>query len=491
MAEERLEEIREARLKKRQALLDAGMPPYPSEVRRTHTLAEVHAKFEELAKDGTGILVLGRVMSIRQHGGVAFLDLVDGSGKLQLQISKDELGKEVFGRLELLDAGDWIEATGKAGKTKRGVESLLVQAWHIVSKAIRPLPTQWYGLKDHETRYREREVDLLLNAQVRRTFEVRSRLMAWLREYMNEAGYMEVETPALGTLAGGAAAKPFETHHNALGLPLYLRIATEIHLKRLLVAGFEKVFEMGPRFRNEGLDRQHNPEFTMLESQWAYADYEDLMDFTEEVLHKLVQEFMSGDELIWQEHRLSFQKPFQRVRYVDVVSQKVGFDILDEKDPEQYLEVCKREGLEIPQVQSYTKLVDELYKKLIRPTLIQPTFVYDYPAEMVPLAKRSLSDPRVAEKFQTLVAGMEINNCYTELNDPVLQREAFLDQMKNRAAGDVEAQQFDEEYLRSMEYGMPPNAGWSLGIDRVVMLLTNSPSIRDVILFPLLKPEHD
>lgn len=488
MAEERLEEIRAVRLKKRQQLINAGQAPYPSEVRRTYTLREVLDRFTEL-EQGNAVLVLGRVMSLRTHGGVAFMDLTDASGKMQLQISRQDASSEFFDRLDLLDSGDFIQAVGKAGKTKRGIPTLMLQEWHIVSKAIRPLPSAWYGLKDHEKRYREREIDLLLNPDVRRTFEVRSKVMSWLRQFMQTQGYIEVETPILGTLAGGAAAKPFETHHHALDLPLYLRIATEIHLKRLLVDGFEKVFELGPRFRNEGIDRQHNPEFTMLESQWAYADYEDLMDFTEEALHGLVQEFAGSENLTWQKHTLSFARPFRRLRYVDEVSKRLGFDILEEKNPKAYLKIFEKEGLEVPESPSYAKLVDELYKELIRPTLIQPTIVYDYPAEMVPLAKRSLSDPRVAEKFQTLVGGMELNNCYTELNDPVLQREAFEEQMKNRAAGDMEAQQLDEEYLRAMEYGMPPNAGWSLGIDRVVMLLTNSPSIRDVILFPLLRPD--
>ncbi|MEK7556965.1 MAG: lysine--tRNA ligase [Patescibacteria group bacterium] len=491
MAEERLEEIREARLEARRQLLEAGLPPYPAEVRRTHTLREVHDAFAKLLKDNPSLMVLGRVTSMRKHGAVVFLDLTDASGTLQLQVTRGEVESEIFDRLELLDTGDWIQAVGKAVKTQRGVKTLLVQAWHIVSKAIRPLPSQWYGLRDHEKRYREREVDLLLNPEVRRTFEMRSNIIRWVREFMHTEGYTEVETPVLSHQAGGAAARPFQTHHNALNMPLYLRIATEIHLKRLLVDGFEKVFELGVRFRNEGMDRQHNPEFTMLESQWAYADYEDLMDFTEEALYRLTTELLGTSEVTWQGKALSFQRPFTRVRYVDVVSKRIGVDILKEKNTDVYVKIFEKEKLPLPEVTTYYQLVDELYKELIRPTLIQPTIVYDYPAEMVPLAKRSLTDPRIAEKFQTLAAGMELNNCYTELNDPVLQREAFEEQMKARAAGDSEAQEIDEEYLRAMEYGIPPNAGWSLGIDRVVMLLTDSPSIRDVILFPLLKPDND
>jgi lysyl-tRNA synthetase class 2 len=272
-------------------------------------------------------------------------------------------------------------------------------------------------------------------------------------------------------------------------MPLYLRIAAELYLKRLLVAGFEKVFEIERRFRNEGIDRQHNPEFTMLESQWAYADYEDLMDFTETTLEKLCTELFQTTDFTWQEHELSFKAPFARVRYVDLVSKRLKISILEERDPAAYLKVFARENLPVPEDQTYYHLVDELYKELVRPTIIQPTIVYDYPAEMAPLAKRSQTDPRIAEKFQLVAVGTELNNCYTELNDPVLQRELFLLQQKDRDEGSEEAQPLDEDYLRALEYGLPPNAGWSLGIDRFVMLVTNSPSIRDTIAFPLLKPE--
>lgn len=491
MAEERLEEIREARLKKRQALIDAKLPPYPSEAHRTHTAAEIHVGFSDLEKDGTGILAVGRITSVRKHGGVAFLDLADGSGKIQLQVSKDEVGEEKFGQLELLDTGDFIQATGKAGKTKRGTESLFVEEWHVITKAIRPLPRQWYGLKDHETRYREREVDLNLNPEVRQAFMTRSKIIAWLREFLHSEGFLEVETPTLQVIPGGTMAKPFETHHNALDMQLYLRIAPELFLKRLIVGGYEKVFDIGKNFRNEGIDRQHNPEFTMLEFYQAYADYEDLMDMAEHMLTALVEKIAGRTKIVWQETELSFATPWSRKRYTEIVSERLKVDILQEKDPGTYIRIFEKENLELPQVQTYGQLVDELYKKLVRPHLIQPTLVYDYPAEMIPLAKRSLSDPRIVEAFQLLVSGTELIKAYTELNDPVEQRLRFEEQMMNREAGDEEAQRIDEEYLKAMEYGMPPTGGFGLGIDRLAMLLTNSPSIRDVILFPLLKLEHD
>lgn len=491
MAEERLEEIREARLKKRQALIDAKLPPYPSEAHRTHAVAEFHEQFEKLSRDATAIIVLGRVVGSRKHGGVAFLDISDASGKLQLQISKDEVGEEVFEKLELLDIGDFIQAAGKAGKTKRGMESLLVEAWHIISKAIRPLPSTWYGLKDHETRYREREVDLLLNEEVRQTFITRSKIIAWLRDFLQKDGFLEVETPTLQAIPGGTMAKPFETHHNALDMQLYLRIAPELYLKRLIVGGYEKVYDIGKNFRNEGIDRQHNPEFTMLEFYQAYGDYEDLMDMTEHMISSLVHDIAGSTAIVWQETTLAFGKPWSRKRYVEIVSEQVKVDILKEKDPAAYLSIFEKEGLELPKVRAYGQLVDELYKELVRPHLVQPTLVYDYPAELIPLAKRSLSDARIVEAFQLLVSGTELVKAYTELNDPVEQRARFEEQMNMREAGDEEAQRIDEEYLRAMEYGMPPTAGFGLGIDRLTMLLTNSPSIRDVILFPLLKPEHD
>lgn len=491
MAEERLEEIRAQRLEKRAKLIEAGDPPYPAEVRRTHSLDQVEEHFNTLVDESAPLSLLGRITSLRKHGGLVFADLVDGSGSLQLQMTKDTLGEEAFNAIELIDAGDWVQAIGEVGMTNRGVKTLMVSEIHVVSKSIRPMPSEWYGLKDVEARYRERELDIAMNEKVRDAFVTRSRIIHWLREYMAIRGYLEVETPVLGQIAGGAAARPFTTHHNALDIDLYLRIASEIHLKRLLVGGIEKVFEIGTRFRNEGIDRQHNPEFTMLESQWAFADYEDLMDFTEETLEALVQDLLGTTEVTWQDHELSFKKPFARLRYVDVMSEKLGIDVLEEKDPDVYIKIFEEKGLELPEAQTYYQLLDELYKELVRPTLIQPTLVYDYPAEMVPLAKRSAQDPRVAEKFQTLIAGMEINNCYTELNDPVLQREAFERQMEARDAGDEEAQVIDEAYLKSMEYGMPPNAGWSLGIDRVTMLLTNSASIRDVVLFPLLRESND
>lgn len=489
MAEERLQEIRAARLKKRQEMLAAGQVPYPSEAIRTHTVAAILNEFVRLEAARETVVITGRVMSIREHGGVEFWDVRDASGTLQAQLSKEAVPAEIFTQAQLLDVGDFIQASGKMERTRRGVETLHLHEWHFLAKSIHPLPSAWHGLKDQETRFRAREIDLLLNDQGRHVLEMRSRIIRWLRHYLVEQGYLEVETPVLQALPGGAAARPFVTHHNALNQSLYLRISAELYLKRLLAAGFEKVFEIERRFRNEGMDRQHNPEFTMLESQWAWADYEDLMDFTEETLAKLFTELLGTTDVVWQDQDLSFASPFERVRYVDLVSQRLKVDIIEERNPAVYAKIFARENLPLPATTTYYHLVDELYKELVRPTIIQPTLVYDYPAPMAPLAKRSQTDPRIAEKFQLVAAGMELNNCYTELNDPVLQRELFEEQQKERDKGNEEAQPLDEEYLRALEYGVPPNAGWSLGIDRLVMLATNSPSIRDTIAFPLLRPE--
>lgn len=491
MAEERLEEIRRIRLAKRQAMLDAGREPYPAEARRTHAAAELLEQFDTLKGDSSPVTLAGRVAALRRHGGVAFLDLTDASGSVQLQVTKDEVSLEVFERLEWLDVGDFIQVVGMPTVTERGVNTLRVNEFHLLSKSIRPLPSAWHGLKDKETCYRQREVDLLLNEEARLPLLLRSRVLDWLRHELMNRGYQEVETPVLQPVAGGAIAEPFVTHHNTLDIDLYLRIAPELYLKRLLVGGFEKIFEMGRNFRNEGMDREHNPEFTMCELYWAYADYEDLMDLTEEMFSAMVRDLTGGEEVKHVKDTLSFAKPWKRARYGELLQAAIGVDILKEKNPAAYITILENKGLVVPEVQTYSKLVDELYKELVRPKLIQPTIVYDFPVELAPLAKRSLPNPDVAEKFQLLVGGKELINAYSELNDPVEQRERFKAQQEDREQGDEEQTEIDEAYLRAMEYGMPPAAGWGLGVDRLVAILANVPSVRDTIAFPLLRPEKD
>ncbi|MFH1353804.1 MAG: lysine--tRNA ligase [bacterium] len=489
MAEERLGEIRQARLAKRQTLLNAGRSPYPAEARRTHTAAELLEQFDTLQAGSFPVTLAGRVAALRRHGGVAFLDLVDASGSVQLQITKDKAPSEVFERLEWLDAGDFVQAVGMPIVTERGVNTLQVNEFHLLSKSIRPLPGAWHGLKDRETRYRQREVDLLLNEEARLPLLLRGQVLDWLRHELMNRGFQEVETPILQPLAGGAVAEPFVTRHNALDTDLYLRIAPELYLKRLLVGGFEKVFEIGRCFRNEGMDRDHSPEFSTCELYWAYADYEDLMDMTEDMLSGMVRNLTGSEEIKMGDETLFFVKPWRRVSYKDALQEAIGVDVLQKKDPAAYVTILENKGLEVPQVQTYSKLVDELYKELVRPGLVQPTMVFDLPVEMAPLAKRSLPNPAVAETFQLLVGGKELIKAYSELNDPVEQRERFEAQQEDRKKGDKEQTEIDEEYLRAMEYGMPPAAGWGLGIDRLVAILSGASSVRDTIAFPLLRPE--
>jgi lysyl-tRNA synthetase class 2 len=474
------------RLAKRQKLLEGGLPPYPAEVKRTHSLGEIISGFTTLSESGQSIIVAGRLMSIRKHGALAFLDLHDATGELQLQVSRDEVASDTFDLLQYLDAGDWVEAVGRLITTARGVMTLQVAQWRILSKSLRPMPTEWFGLKDQELRYRQRELDLLLNRDRKRVFEERSQIIHALRSYLVGLGFIEVETPMLQPIPGGALAKPFATHHSSLDLPLYLRIAPEIYLKRLIVGGIEKVFEIGKSFRNEGIDRSHNPEFTSAEFYWAYADYEDLMNFTEDLVLHLLQAVRGVDAITWQAHEISFAKPWRRVRFHELVSERAGFDILENQEEEAYVDVFRQHNLELPAVRTYRTLVDTLYKHLIRPTLLQPTILYDYPVAMSPLAKTNLTDPRIVEQFQMVAGGLEVVKAYSELNDPVLQRERFEAQGRDL---DDEAHRIDEDFLRALEYGMPPTGGWGMGVDRLVMLLTNSPSIYDVIFFPQLKPE--
>lgn len=486
MAQQRLSEIRAARLAKREALLAAGQVPYPSEARRTHRAADFQAQFAALAADHTTITVAGRVTALRHHGRLAFIDVTDPTGTVQLQLNAEDVPEELFGHLAYLDAGDFVQAAGQAGMSARGTPTLVVLEWHLLGKSIRPLPSAHFGLKDVELRLRQREVDLLLNSAASSVLQLRSRIITWLRERLAADGYFEAETPILQTVAGGALAQPFTTHHQTLDLDLYLRIAPELYLKRLLVGGFEKVFELGRVFRNEGTDRDHNPEFTMCELYWAYADYEDLMDYSEHLLNDLAQAVLEKNSD--SEKRELFSPPWQRLRFTDALSENVGFDVLEEQGAERYVAEHEARGLPLPASRTYSKLLDSLYKELVRPQLTAPTILYDYPAATAPLAKRSTLDRRLAERFQVVVGGIELVNAYTELNDPVEQRERFAEQGRLRAAGDVEAAQADEAFLTALEFGMPPAAGWGLGIDRLVALLAGCSSIKETIAFPLLKP---
>jgi len=489
MAEERLKEIRESRLNKRRALLEQNKDPYPAEARRTHTVAQVLEGFAELQADTTPIILAGRVMAARRHGGVMFFDLVDAYGQIQLQMTEQETGQDEFALAADIDRGDFVQVTGQAIMTERGKQTILVENWHWLAKSIRPLPDKWYGLKDAEKRYRRRELDLLLNEEARTPVIVKSELVDWLRKYLKGEGFLEVETPILQPQVGGATAKPFVTHHNSLGADLFLRVAPELYLKKLLVAGLEKVFELGKNFRNEGMDRDHNPEYTFCEFYWAYADYEDLMKFTEEMVSKLVQEMRGDTKIMVRDKEVDFVLPWKRVSFVNLFKEKYGVDVLEQKETAPYIQLLKEHNLEVPKVQTVGKLVDELYKELIRPALVQPTLLYDYPAELAPLAKGKAQDKRITEAIQLVVAGTEVVWAYSELNDPVEQKTRFEAQQRDRAQGDEEVGEVDEDYLEAMEYGMPPAAGWGMGVDRMAALLSGAASIRETAAFPLLRPE--
>jgi len=420
-----------------------------------------------------------------------FADVVDESGKMQVVFKADEIAETMFELLHFLDLGDFVAVQGNVGKTQAGEISIFATNFQLLSKSLRPLPDQWAGLTDIEERYRQRYVDLLMNQNVRQVFEKRSTVIKFLREYLESRGFLEVETPVLQPMYGGASAKPFLTHHNALGIDLYLRISDELYLKRLIVGGFEKVYEIGHDFRNEGVDRQHNPEFTMLEFYWAYVDYEKLMEFTEEMFTALLEEVYGSLAVDYQGVTYDFTPPWPRISYRDAVLTHSGIDI-DEADSEEKLtNAIKQKGivLEDSKVRGFGAVLDTLYKHTTRPYLGGPLFLTERPTAFVSLAKRIPRNPRYTASFQLLVAGQELINAYNELNDPLDQAARWKESEKLGKKGQKEHEVFDADYIRALEYGMPPTAGWGLGIDRLVAILTNQRTLKDVILFPTLRPE--
>jgi lysyl-tRNA synthetase, class II len=496
------------RLEKLERLRGAGVEPYAYTFERSHKLAGAKEAFEREESAGTlvetygsKVRVAGRVVSWRGHGKTTFAHLEDEGGRLQVYIKTDVVGAERYGALELLDLGDFIGVEGSPFRTRTGEVTVRVESWELLTKALRPLPMgkteidattgetiRHSAFTDHEARYRQRYADLAVHPDVREVFRQRTRIVTELRRFMDGEGFLEVETPALQPLYGGATARPFVTHHNALDRTMYLRIADELYLKRLIVGGFEKVYEIAKDFRNEGADRSHNPEFSMLEFYQAYADYHVMMDVVERLFAQVVG-VVKGGEVTFQGQRLSFAPPFRRIRLLEALSERLGASVDELSDAE----LRKRaENLRIPELggAGRGKLIDKLFGELVEPDLRQPTFVIDYPAELSPLAKPKRGDPSVVERFELYGAGMELANSFSELNDPIEQRARFEAQGKLRAKGDDEAQQLDEDFIRALEYGMPPTGGVGIGVDRLVMLITDQPSIRDVILFPVLKAEE-
>ena len=487
-----LNDERARRLVDRAALYEAGKNPYPEHSSVTDHAADLLVRYEGLANEESAsetVTVGGRVVAKRGQGKIMFLVLRDPSADIQLFCRVNDVEEESWATLKKLDLGDIIQATGVVTRTKRGELSVAPRELKLLSKAVRPLPEKFHGLSDKETRYRQRYVDLIVNEDVRETFRKRSAIISTFRRYMEDDGYMEVETPILQSIQGGATAKPFITHFNALNQENYLRIATELHLKRLLVGGYERVFEIGRIFRNEGMDLTHNPEFTTMEAYRAYSDLEGMKELAEGVIKAAATAVGLEGAIEYQGQQIDLFSPWASRSMTEIVSDVLGREVTLDTPVEELFAACAERGIETKPEWTAGKLIAEIYDELGEDTIVSPTFVCDYPVEVSPLAKRNEEDPRLTHRFELVIAGHEYANAFSELNDPVDQAERFAAQMAEKAGGDDEAMEYDEDYVRALEYGMPPAGGIGIGIDRVVMLLTNSTSIRDVLLFPHMKPE--
>ncbi|RDV82536.1 lysine--tRNA ligase [Ammonifex thiophilus] len=473
------------RYEKLEELRAQGIEPYGGRYERTHLAEEVRERFSEL--EGREVSLAGRIMARRSHGKVTFADLQDFSGRIQIMVRQDAVGSEAYEIFKKLDLGDIIGVKGSVFKTRTGEITIAVARFELLAKSLRPLPEKWHGLRDVDLRYRQRYLDLIVNPEVKRIFILRSQIIRAIRRFLDERGFLEVETPMMQPLPGGAAARPFITYHNALEMQLYLRIAPELYLKRLLVGGFEKVYEINRNFRNEGISTKHNPEFTMLELYQAYADYQDMMKLTEELITWVAKEVLGTWRIKYGEADIDLTPPWRRISLLEAVRQKTGVDFASMEAGEARA-AAEKLGVELKGKTLWGEIVNEVFEQLVEPELTNPTFVLDYPVDISPLAKRKKEDPRLTYRFELFIGGREIANAFSELNDPLDQRERFLKQLEKRRAGDEEAHMFDEDFLVALEYGMPPAGGLGIGIDRLVMLLTNSPSIREVILFPLHRP---
>jgi lysyl-tRNA synthetase class 2 len=484
-----------------EALKQLGVDPYPKRFERTtpitHLVAEHGTKTaQELETPRITARVAGRILAIRTFGKAGFLQLSDGRSRVQVYVRQDSVPDMDFRIFKLLDIGDWVGVEGYLFRTKTNEFSVHVASVQFLSKSLLPLPEKWHGLQDIETRYRQRYLDLIVNPDSRRVFEVRSRVVTAIRDFLIARGFLEVETPMMQPMAGGAIARPFVTHHNTLDMALYMRIAPELYLKRLVVGGVDKVFEINRNFRNEGISTQHNPEFTMLEFYWTYADYSDLITLTEEMLQHVALTATDSDELTFGEHKISLKPPFRRLSLRqavrDAAARRLGVAI-DEaglRSRDAAAALAARLGIEVMPGSGAGKITAAIFEALCEEDLVQPVFVYDFPTEVSPLSKQRKDDPDTVERFELYIGGFEVANAFSELNDPVEQRLRFEQQLRERTGGDEEAHGMDEDYIRALEYGLPPTGGEGIGIDRLVMVLTNSPSIRDVILFPLMRPDR-
>jgi len=480
----------QVRKEKLDQLKEEGINPYPSHCQRTHSVEEVRKNFASLSKKKAEVTLVGRLKLVRLHGKSCFADLEDGSGRLQIYFQEDVLGPKNYQDFTAhIDLGDFLQVEGELFSTKRGEQTLRVKDWRLLAKALLPLPEKWHGLEDVETRFRKRHLDLIANQEVRQTFITRSKMTQLVRDFFNQRGFLEVYTPILQPLPGGAAARPFVTHHHALDMDLYLRIAPELYLKRLIIGGLERVYEVAPCFRNEGIDRAHNPEFTQVEFYQAYADYKDLMKITEDLLKFIFQGLNKNLIFEYQGKKIDFTPPYPRLDFRQAILKETGIDLDKEKTLTALKKQVKKLGLEVDPRWGRGKLIDELYKEKVRPNIFSPIFLFNHPLELSPLAKKLADRPAYVERMQLVAAGMEVCNGFTELNDPLEQEERFRAQQELREKGDEEAQQFDHDFIEALKQGMPPTAGEGIGLDRLALLLTDQANIREVLLFPTLKPK--
>jgi lysyl-tRNA synthetase, class II len=491
-AEQELSELLQIRMDKLKKLQEEGRDPFQiTKFNRTAFTADVLAHFETM--ENTDVSMAGRLMAKREMGKAIFADLIDDKGRIQLYIRMNDVGEEPFADFKRSDIGDIIGISGFVFKTRMGETSIHCKQVKLLAKSLRPLPEKFHGLTNQELKYRQRYVDLIMNPETRRVFEIRSRFIRHIRSYLDNRGYMEVETPVLNTISGGATARPFVTHHNTLDLNMYMRIATELHLKRLIVGGIERVYEIGRIFRNEGMDTKHNPEFTTVELYEAYADYNDMMDLFEALLSGAAMELLGSYNTQWQGEELDLTPGWPRLTMAEAVKQYTGVNFMSFTSTEDAVKAAATLGVKMApgKVPSWGDLLYECFDQRVEEKLIQPVFIIDHPVEVSPLAKRKASDPRLTERFELFICRNEMGNAFSELNDPVDQKQRFMRQAALRSAGDDEAGMMDEDYINALEYGMPPTGGLGIGIDRCVMMLTNNSSIRDVLLFPTMKPIED
>ncbi|PAC80391.1 lysine--tRNA ligase [Bacillus sp. 7788] len=489
---EELNDQFQVRRDKMNKMREEGIDPFGERYDRSHQSAQIIAEYDEFSKEdleekSAQVTIAGRMMTKRGKGKAGFAHIQDLEGQIQIYVRKDSVGEEAYELFKSSDLGDIIGVTGMVFKTNVGELSIKATSFEVLTKALRPLPDKYHGLKDVEQRYRQRYLDLIVNPESKQTFIMRSKIIQSMRRYLDSKGYLEVETPTMHSIPGGASARPFITHHNALDMPLYMRIAIELHLKRLIVGGLEKVYEIGRVFRNEGVSTRHNPEFTMIELYEAYADYKDIMNLTENLIAHIAEEVLGTTTIQYGEDEIDLKPEWKRLHMVEAVKEATGVDFWQEMSVEEAKQHAADHGIEITKTMTVGHIINEFFEQKVEETLVQPTFIYGHPVEISPLAKKNPEDPRFTDRFELFIVRREHANAFTELNDPIDQRERFEAQLKEREEGNDEAHLMDDDFVEALEYGMPPTGGLGIGIDRLIMLLTNSPSIRDVLLFPQMR----